>query len=164
MKNVSSLLLVVVIVGCFSREPAKTEHKGDSVPEFTLFLADSSTYFNTKSLQGGRPVVFFYFGPGCPYCRGQMEEIIKDNDRLKDIQFVLLTTSRFEEMRWFYKRYQLDKYRNMIIGLDYNNFFNKYFNTNSVPYIAIYDRNRKLKEAFDGRMPARQMRAIALNE
>lgn len=163
MKTVFSLLMIAFVVGCSGRQPAKTSHKGTLVPDFSLFLADSSTYFKTSSLQGGKPAVFFYFGPGCPYCRGQMEELIANGSKLKDIQFVLLTTSPFEEMKWFYKHYQLEKYHNMIIGVDYTNFFGNYFNTNIVPYIAIYDRNRKLKEVFEGRVAVKQLRSVALD-
>lgn len=163
MRIIFSLMLIVCLIGCARLEPAKTNHKGEHVPEFSLFLADSSTYFNTTSLHGGKPVIFFYFGPSCPYSRGQMDDFISNARKLKDVQLVLLTTWPFEEMKWFYKHYQLEKYDNMITGVDYTNFFNKYFNASGVPYIAIYDRNRKLKEAFDGKVPVRQVCNIALN-
>lgn len=163
MKMISSLLLIVFLVGCFGREPIRTSHKGELMPEFSLFLADSSTYFNTASLQGGRPVIFFYFGPSCPYSRAQMEDILANVGKLKDIQFVLFATSPFEEMKWFYKHYELDKYRNMVIGVDYTNFFIKYFDAKGVPYLAIYGHDRMLKEAFEGKVPARQLRSIALD-
>jgi thiol-disulfide isomerase/thioredoxin len=163
MKIISRILLITLLAGCFDSEPARTSYKGKSMPEFKLFLVDSSTYFSTASLRKGQPVIFFYFGPGCPYCRGQMDDFIDNASRLKDVKIVLLTTSPFEEMKWFYKHYQLEKYRNMVIGIDYMNFFNKYFHANGVPYIAIYDRDKKFKEAFDGKVPVKQLRKIALN-
>lgn len=163
MKIIFSLLLMASLAGCFGREPLKTSHKGEIVPKFSLFLADSSTYFNTATLREGKPVIFFYFGPGCPYSRAQMEDIIANIDKLKDIQFVLFTTSPFDEMKRFYQHYHLYKHNNMVIGVDYTNFFIQYFDAKGVPYLAIYGRDRKLKEVFEGKVSVKQLRTIALD-
>lgn len=162
MKTIQSLLLLLLLAGCFGHEPVQTSHKGERIPEFSLLLADSSTYFNTKSLKEGKSLILFFFGPGCPYSRGQMEEIIANAEKLKDIQFILLTTAPFEEMKWFYKQYQLDKYHNMITGVDYTSFFGPYFDAKAVPYFAIYGRDRALREVFEGKVPVKQLRSIAL--
>lgn len=163
MKITFSFLLVIFIAGCFGRKPIKSNHEGESIPQFSLFLADSSTYFKTASLKGGKPVVFFYFGPGCPYCRAQMDDFIDNADKLKDIQIVLLTTSPFEEMKWFYEHYKLGMYHNMVVGVDYTNFFRGYFGTNGVPYLAVYGQDKKLREVFDGKVSVRQLRSVALH-
>lgn len=161
MKRVVYFLLLVCATGCFGKKPVKTAHKGESIPAFSLFLADSSTYFNTANLPAGRPVVFFYFGPGCPYSRAQMDEIIKDMKEFKETQFVIFTTSPFDEMKWFYRNYHLDKYPNVIIGIDYTNFFIKYFDVKGVPFLAVYNGKRILKEAFAGQTPVKQLRSVA---
>lgn len=161
MKKVICLLLLVCMAGCFSKEPAKTKHKGEHMPAFPLFLVDSSTYFNTASLPAGKPIVFFYFGPGCPYSRAQMDEIIGDMNEFKDIQLVIFTTSPFDEMKWFYKNYHLDKYSNVIIGIDHTNFFMKYFDVKGVPFLAVYGGDKILKEAFAGQTPVKQLRKVA---
>jgi thiol-disulfide isomerase/thioredoxin len=157
MKTLSSLLLILFLAGCFGQEPMNTNHNGKDMPEFSLFLADSSTYFNTAALKGEKPVIFFYFGPGCPYCRGQIEEIIANAEKFRNIQFVLLTTSPFEEMKWFYKHYQLDKYHNIIAGVDYTSFFGDYFDAKGVPYLAVYGQDKKLRRTFDGKVPVKQL-------
>jgi thiol-disulfide isomerase/thioredoxin len=149
------------MAGCYHKEAAKTAHKREVLPDFKLFLVDSSTYFNTASLPNGKPVVFFYFGPGCPYSRAQMQGIIDDMEKFKDLQFVIFTTAPFNEMKWFYKNYKLDKYKNIITGLDYTNFFVNYFKTDGVPYLAIYGRDKRLNDAFDGQMPVSQIKTVA---
>jgi len=163
MKNKVCLLLFLLLAGCYSKEPVRTAHKGEPIPAFPLFLADSSTYFNTSSLPAGKPVVFFYFGPRCPYSRAQMEGIIDDMEKFKEVEWVIFTTSPFHEMKWFYKNYKLDTYPNVITGVDYTNFFIKYFEPPGVPYLAIYGPDKRLKAAFDGQTPVRQLRSIAIN-
>ncbi len=161
MKYATFLLLLVFIIGCYSKEPEKTAHKQDPLPYFNLLLADSSTYFSTKDLPNGKPVVLFYFGPHCPYSRAQMQGIIDNIAKFKDLQFVVFTTSPFDEMKWFYKNYQLNKYANIITGVDYTNFFANYFKTDGVPYLAIYGRDKRLNDAFEGQMPVTQIKSVA---
>ena len=93
-----------------------------------LFLADSSTYYNTVNLPLNKSVVLFYFGPKCPHSRVQMQGIIDKMDQFKDIQFIIFTTAPFSEMKWFYNKYELNKYPNIKTGVDFSNYFVKYFN------------------------------------
>ncbi|PSL48363.1 thioredoxin-like protein [Chitinophaga niastensis] len=143
------------------RRPEKTKMKGKLLPSFDMLLPDSSTYFNTNEIPVGKPVVFFYFSPECPYCQAQMKEIIKEINQLKDIQFYVLTPFPFSEMKIFYEQYQLKKYLNITTGIDYKNFFGDYFKTQSVPYIAIYGKDRLFNEAFLGNIDSKQIKVIA---
>ncbi|PSL45692.1 hypothetical protein CLV51_104399 [Chitinophaga niastensis] len=161
MKNAIILLLLVGLCGCFGREPEKTVLKGKSMPSFNLLLADSITHLNTISIPAGKPIVLFYFGPNCPYSRAQMDEIIENMPSLKDIQFYIFTTAPFPEMKGFYDHYQLRKYPNMAVGLDYDNFFSDYFKAIGVPYMAIYGRDKRLNEAFVGKVGGSQIKEIA---
>jgi hypothetical protein len=159
-KIVCSTLSLLILAGCAHKEPVKTGREGQRIPDFSLFLVDSSTYLQTATLPVGQPVVFFYFGHHCPYSRAQMEGIIDDMESFRNVQFVLTTTFPFDEMKGFYRKYQLDKYPNVKVGVDYRNFFPAYFKATGVPYIAIYGRDDRLKDAFEGQMPVSQLRSI----
>lgn len=159
-----AFFVIQSISGCFSKEtePIQTTLTNTPMPEFKLFLADSSTYFDTKNLPKNKPVVFFLFGPRCPYSRAQIQEITKNINKLKDIQFVICTTSPYHEMKWFYEHYELKKYQNVITGIDYNNFFRSYYNPDGVPYFVIYGKNKTLNEIYSGQTPISQIKKAAL--
>jgi thiol-disulfide isomerase/thioredoxin len=161
MKPIALLIILVGLAGCFNRDPEKTGLEGKMIPSFSFLLSDSTSYLNTQHIPSDKPVVFFDFGPNCSYSRAQMEEIIEDMGTLKDIRFYLLTAFPFSEMKAFYTHYQLDKYPNITVGVDSNNFFNDYFEIRGVPYLAIYGKDHKLNAAFIGKVPVRQIREIA---
>lgn len=160
MKTIVYMFPLLFLAACYSKDAEVTLHKGEAIPEFTLFLADSSTYFKTSTISTGKPVVLFFFGARCPYSRAQMKMFIDEMAVFKDVQLVAFTTSPFAEMKWFYKNYKLDDYPNITTGVDYTNFFWKYFKTTGVPFIAIYGRDGKLKKTFPGQTPVKQIKKI----
>ncbi|NLR81425.1 TlpA family protein disulfide reductase [Chitinophaga eiseniae] len=143
------------------RYPVKTGHEGEKLPSFALLLSDSLTYINTSDSPFNKPTVFFYFSPDCPFCRREMTEIIKGMDRLKDVQFYLITPLSFRGMREFYHEFSVNRFPNIVVGLDYKFGFSHYFNTQNVPYIAVYPANRKLSAAFLGEVGIDQIIDLA---
>jgi thiol-disulfide isomerase/thioredoxin len=163
MKNITLLILITSLAGCYGKNPEKTGREGKPVPSFTLLLTDSTSYFTTSNIKPGRPVVLFYFGSHCPFSRAQMEEIIEDMEALKEIKFYLFTSESFAKMKDFYSHYQLNKYPNITVGLDFKNFFSNYFEAKGVPYMAIYGKDLKLKEAFIGKIYGSQIKQAAFD-
>ena len=155
------LFIVITVVGCYERKPEITGLEGKPIPSFKLLLSDSSTYFDTKTIPAGKPTVLFYISPQCPYCRAQMNEIIEDMDRLKNIHFYVFTAWPFTAMKQFYSNYQLNKYPNITAGIDYTNFFGKYFKASGVPYTAIYNKDKKLNAVFVGSIGVKEIKKSA---
>jgi len=163
MKKLTIVLLMIYLCGCKGRPSLHTGLEGKPMPSFDLLLIDSTTHLNTSTLPAGKPIVFFYFSPGCPFCRAQMQDIVDNNKNLKDIRFILLTTGPYSELKGFYKHYDLSKYSNVTVGLDYDYFFGNYFKTSQVPYLAVYDRQRKLKQVNLGKIYSDEIKTVALN-
>jgi len=163
MKNIALVLIIIQLCSCNNRAPLHTGLEGNPLPSFNLLLHDSTTYINTGNTPAEKPVVLFYFSPECPYCRAQMDEIIQNNESMKNIQFYIFTTWPFAEMREFYKHYRLDKYSNMVVGVDYTNFFKYHFKVVGIPYMAIYKKDKNLKEAYLGNINSSQIKRVAEN-
>ena len=157
------MLLMVSIMGCYSPPPLRTGLEGSKLPAFNLLLTDSTTVFNTGALDEGKPVVFFYFSPTCPYCKAQMEYIINDIKNLSDIEFCILTYAPISEANKYSEEYKLKRFPNMIVGQDYTSFFLEYFKSGTVPFLAIYDSKKILKQVVAGNIKTKSLRAI-INE
>ena len=154
-----NLCLIALVASLFislpgrSQEPAAVQlpYMSDkTLPSFNLLLLDSTTIFNTKDIPAGKPVVLMYFSPDCEHCQHQTEAILKDMDSLRNVRFVLLTSLPFDKMRNFYAYYKLGDYKNITLGRDYEFFFSRHYGSQYVPYLAIYDRHKKLVKVFDG--------------
>jgi thiol-disulfide isomerase/thioredoxin len=161
MKTTAVLLTIAFLYGCYGRKPEQTGMEGKSMPSFPLLLPDSTTQINTNSIKPGKPTVLFCFGPYCPYSRAQMEEIIEDMHKMKDIRFYIFTNWPFKDMKGFYKHYELYKYSNITTGLDYTDYFRHYFEARGVPYIAIYGKDNRLKKSFIGEIYSSQIKEVA---
>lgn len=163
MKRLKIILALVILTGCFGKRPEKTGLEGKPLPSFKLFLADSITHFNTKSISTGKPIVFLYFGPYCPYSKAQVQEIIDNIESLKNVSFYFITSWQFRDLKKFYRKYYLEKYPNITAGVDYEDFFAGHFGAQGVPFIAIYGKDNRLKEAFIGEVDSKQILSVANN-
>lgn len=162
MKQVIFFFLVMISLdACSGKAAIETGLEGKPLPAFNILLPDSLTYFNTANIPTGKPIVLFNFNPDCPYCRAQMTEIIDDMNKLKDMQFYLVTTYPISEMRRFYNEYKLDQYPNIVVGRDTADFVVNYFEAPYVPYTAVFGKDKKLKKAFEGKIFSRQIRDAA---
>ncbi|OQP66623.1 TlpA family protein disulfide reductase [Niastella populi] len=159
MKLLFSFLLSVFLLGCYSKEPLKTGLEGKPLPSFSLLLPDSSTYLNTATIPSGHPIALFFYGPYCPYSRAQMEIILNNMSELKDVHFYVFTSYPFHDMKKFYDDYQLNKYSNITAGIDYKLVFSNYYQVPGVPYLAVYDKNKLLKQAFIGQVYSKQIKS-----
>jgi thiol-disulfide isomerase/thioredoxin len=126
-----------------------TGKEGKPLPSFNLLLPDSLTIYSTNQMKG-KPTVFFFFGPDCPYCQQQMEEIKANMIELENIQFVILTGEGFSGMKNFVERNGLKEYPNVIAGLDTANFFTKYYKLNGYPFTAFYNKEGVLQYVYNG--------------
>jgi len=163
MKTVYSLLLLISLSSCSSAVLDKTGLEGNPLPTFNLFLADSITHFNTNYIPAGQPIILFYFGPQCPYSRAQIQDLINNMSSFEKVRFYIFTTSSFQELKNFYTEYQLEKYKNITVGVDYTNFFGSYFKVPGVPYLAIYDGNKRLKLAIPGKTDIKRLRELVFH-
>lgn len=146
-----------MLLGCYSTEPEKTGLEGKLMPSFKILQQDSTTYIDTKDIQTGKPLVLFYYGAHCPYSRAQMEEMIENMGIMKKYQFLIIARSPLGTMQKFNNHYQLGKYKNIITGIDYSGFLGEYFKITGVPFTAIYDKDKLLKSAFEGRIFVKQI-------
>ncbi|MDX3916947.1 MAG: redoxin family protein [Pseudosphingobacterium sp.] len=159
MKARYCILLMLVVSSC-SNAPelaaTRTGHEGELMPSFRILQPDSILY-STVDHAVGRPSLLFYFLPTCPYCRMEMRRIVNNMDKLKGMDFIVVTTAGYLDMYEFYKEYRIEKYRNVRMGLDMEGFFASYFMANNVPFLAIYDRHKKLKSSYNGAMETEQL-------
>lgn len=133
------------------------ELEGQSLPSLELLLPDSLTYLNITNRLSNKPIVLFYFGPDCPYCHAEISEIIKEIDKLKNIQFYIFTAYPFDQMKKFHENFRLSNYPNIITGYDYKFGFLEYFKIQTVPGIAIYGKDGRLKGTFTENIDYKQI-------
>jgi len=159
------VILCMAVAGCYGTktEVKKTGLEGQTMPVIDLITIDSISHVSTESIGVGKPTILFAFEPWCPYCRAQTASMLAQINKLKGINIYMLCTSRYSQFKIFYNRFQLQKYPNIHAGVDYKRSFVKYFGQTSVPYIAIYRADKKLKQVMEGKNYINSIKEAAFN-
>lgn len=160
MKTIVVMTLVACLVGCLEHPPIKTGFEGKKLPSFSFMLSDSLSHFSTDSIKSGSSFIVFYFSPYCPYCRAQIRDIVKNEESLKGVNFYFLTNYSCTEIRPMIKEFDLDRFKNITIAIDSSSAFVSYFYIPNIPYLAIYDKEKRLKQVYVGRTDIKKMKAL----
>lgn len=163
MKYIALLLIATNIIGCSGRPALITGKENTSIPSFNLLLMDSTTQLNTNNIPKGKPIVMFIFSPFCPYCKAQTQDIITDINLLKDTRLIMLSPFSFKTIKEYSNTYQLQKYSNITVAQDKDSYLGNYFNAKGVPYIAIYNSDKRLVQVLQGKSSIKQIKEIAFN-
>jgi thioredoxin-related protein len=139
---------IVAIIGI----QAQNNKANTGMPPYRILKTDS-TYSTPANLKKNRRVMLIYFSPDCPHCQRLMYEMKPKMNEFGDTQIVMITWSQNYDIRAikvFYRDFGLSKYPNIIVGTEgYSYTVQKYFNIQTTPYIAIYNKEGKMTQAFD---------------
>lgn len=164
----TSTILLFAIVGwtlftAFSAPATiKTGLEGRLLPSFDLLLTDSATHLNTADIPTGEPVIVIGFSPWCRHCQAETRDIVKNIRKLKNTRIYYVTAYPFGQMKLFYKAFKLDQYPNIVMGRDAKDYFLPYFKANGVPYTAVFDSRKRLKQVFGGETKADTLAKVAV--
>ena len=122
-------------------------------PPIKLLLPDSSSIYTKNDLPKKTPVILMIFNPGCEHCRHETEEILKNMESFKDIHIVMATNMPFDTMMSFRRTFQLEKYKNIVVGQDTHYFLPGFYMMHNLPFLAFYNRKKELISVFEGSLP-----------
>ncbi|SEW04015.1 Thioredoxin-like [Chitinophaga sp. YR573] len=162
MKMLLLIIIVLInIVSCTRQEPTQqTKLRIDSLPPFNILLMDTTTRFNTAKISYGSPIVLFFFGPDCPHCQALTRDIITHVDSLKDIRFFFLSIAGFHDIKVYDSAFKLNRYNNITVGQDYNNYFFNYYRAPGFPFLVIYNGKKMLKQVIIGAVGLDSIRTV----
>jgi len=154
--------LFLLIVGLFhsalaDKGTVKTGMEGRLLPAFDLVLPDSLSRLNTRDIPTGRSFIMMGFSPYCSHCQEATREIIQNMDKFNSTRIYMVTTLPLADLRQFDSVFNLAKYPNIILAKDPKTYFLSYFRSTGIPYLAIFDTKKRLKEVMTGRVKIDQV-------
>jgi len=129
----------------------RTGMEGRPMPSFEIQLPDSTIRLNTKDIPTGKTVVLIGFSPTCTHCQHETQEIVSHIGQLKEVMFYFVTPADYKEMINYYYYFGLQKYPNIVMGVDIRDFFFHYFKAPGTPYTVVYDSKKRLKVVIGNR-------------
>lgn len=153
LKIAATILLILVLASCLHiskkiREKNRIEAITATIPEFS-FLTDGQHSFSNKDIDNSKSrIIINHFSPTCEHCQYMAGEFIKDSQKLKDVQIIMITSADSIITAKFIMDYKLLLLPNIIISRDTNYHFQKTFGTSVVPSFFIYERNKLVKKVI----------------
>jgi thiol-disulfide isomerase/thioredoxin len=159
----TAFILCLALISCAQKKEGKSfvsGREGSTMPNLNILLSDSTGYFNTASIKNGKPTIFFYFKPTCPYCRLQTRRIVNNMKEYKDVNFCMIAYKPLKQLEKYRQEFEIEKYSNVKIGRDTGYGFVKLFPIPTVPFTAVYNREKKLVKTYFGALSKRQLDSL----
>lgn len=141
MKKLLCAITLLIAVACNAQPPV--------MPPYRI-LKLNNTYSTPADLSKNKPVMLIYFAPDCAHCQKLIYDMKPKMSAFKDIQVVMITFTDIRMVRVFDHDFGISNYPNFTIGTEgYGGAVQKYYQIRSTPYIAIYNKQGGLVQAFE---------------
>jgi hypothetical protein len=124
----------------------------DPMPSVSMLLADSSTY-STNQIAVGNYTVIMYFRTDCIHCQKETVDILNARAALNGVNIVLLTPKPYADLKKYVAFYKLADYPNIRAATDRQLEFMRFYKPANVPYLVIFNRDKKLYRIYEGPVP-----------
>jgi thiol-disulfide isomerase/thioredoxin len=152
MKKLIILLFVLLKISSVHAQEFDTipPYQKDSfhLPAFTVLKTDS-LYTNDRVIPKDKPVIIVYFSPECGHCQLTAQEFSEKMKNMREFYFVWVSYYPLPEIKEFAKKFNLQQFRNIIIGRDPNYTIPSFFRIKFTPFMAVYDKNHHLLETYE---------------
>lgn len=122
--------------------------KSPGIPAFKLVLTDSSLFTN-KMIPAADYTCIVYFSPDCGHCQYEADQMIRNMDSLKNIQFVWVSYRDFNDIKAFARKYQFDLYPNIITGRDPEYAVPSFYQVKFTPFVALYNKEKQFLKVWE---------------
>ena len=113
-------------------------------------LPATKTFFNTKNIPEGKPIMLIWFDPNCKECQKETEHLLANMNSFRNVNIYMATSHNYSEVMVFYNHLRLDTCKNITVGIDKAQTIPRVYQKNSVPITIVYDGEKKFKAGFEG--------------
>lgn len=173
MKKKGKIVIVFLLAGLFLvvvyQIARKNSYKQDvakmiqCIPDFKL-QSISNSIFTQDSLGHNSPTVFLYFSTDCDFCQYEIKKIKTQINEFNNVSLIFISPEPIEDIAKFADENDLSAKKNIIFLQDPVLSFASQFDANIIPYIIIYNKNRKLIKRFKGVMKVEEILKILSDE
>jgi len=154
MKKWFMLLIVVISFQVVSAQANDVNQPAylrfPTIPPFKLLKVDSVHWLTKDDIKKNKDVLIMFFSPSCEHCKHQMQDMLADFNKFKDIEIVMATYQPFGEMKEFYSFYHLADHTNIKMGRDEGYILPPFYKMQNLPYLALYDKKGNYITHFEG--------------
>jgi peroxiredoxin len=160
-KMVMFYAFFVMVFSALTVAPSEAQYvknvKIEKLPTFTYQTLNGNK-FSEKDLKTNQKLMIVYFNPLCEVCQKEVKEIVTNIEYFKDIQIVMVSPNKKEEIDEFANGFKLSNYPQITILHDIDDQFYKQFHAIGYPALYMYDENKVLLDHFDSHANIREIK------
>lgn len=123
--------------------------KYPDIPNYQLTLPDNHVI--TKSdLKRNVNTILIIFSVDCDHCKHLTEELLKNIDKFKKTQILMVTPFPVDQMREYYDTYKIKNYPNIIMASEPSRQIMYFYNLHYFPGLYIYNKKQQFVKGFEG--------------
>jgi peroxiredoxin len=121
----------------------------NKLPSFDIRLLDSVSLLNSHSIASGKLSIFILFSPDCDHCAALSKEIKNRATLFDSVNLWMLSPPMpFAEVKKFSMINGIAQMPNIVVGIDMDFFFGSFFRATTVPFVVIYDQDKKWRKVI----------------
>ncbi|KAA2241601.1 redoxin domain-containing protein [Chitinophaga agrisoli] len=130
--------------------PAKAPYEQyPTIPAFPLTLPDGHV-ITKNDLRKNIPTIVFVFSVECDHCKLLTEDLLKNIDKFKKTQIVMITPFKVEQMKEYYDQYKIKNYSNIIMASEPTRQIMYFYNMHYFPGMFVYNKKQAFVKGFEG--------------
>jgi cytochrome oxidase Cu insertion factor (SCO1/SenC/PrrC family) len=119
------------------------------IPAFPLSLVDGHS-ITKNDLKRNEKTMVFVFSVDCDHCKHLTEEMLKNIDKFKKTQILMVTPFKVEQMKEYYDQYKIRNYPNIIMASEPTRQIMYFYDLHYFPGLYIYDKKQQFVKGFEG--------------
>ncbi len=150
------VLTIVILLGYFATQIFTKAREQDQFKNnrmyFPLFIVKdlNENEKNVKTLKDKEFILLIIFNPNCHYCQLEAEEIQIKKDQLQNFAIYFVSDAPKTEIDEFANSYHLNSVNNIVFLHDKKDKLSDYVGATGVPFMLLYNSNRKLIKTYKG--------------
>lgn len=145
-----------LIVALFTCASVVAQSNNKDIAPFKIRLTNGEGY-TYEQLEKEKPVILVYFSPTCDHCKSLTEAMLKSS-KINNSQVVMISFEDIRQVKAFDDEYKISSRKNIKIGSEgYTFVVQKYYKIEHFPFVATFDKNRKLKKVIPWNLTPEQI-------
>ncbi|WP_341834941.1 redoxin domain-containing protein [Chitinophaga pollutisoli] len=136
----------------------QAQQAGAKLPPFKQYTfvapfqltAYTGQVFTKNDLPKGKPTMVFLFSVECDHCAHMTEDILKNIDKFKKANILMVTPFKLERMKAWYDQYKIGNYPNIIMAAEPTRQIVYYYDLQNFPGIYLYNKKGQLEADYEG--------------
>ena len=157
MKHYLILLLLCLPAWMYAQtQPSATAVKDQppylqfpTPPAFQLTLPDGKI-ITKKDFKKNTKTMIFIFSVDCDHCKHLTEEMLKNINKFKKAQIVMITPFKPDQMKEYYDHYNIKNYPNITMASEPTRQIMYFYNLHYFPGLFIYDKKQHFVKGYEG--------------